>query len=84
MALNPLMLLKLRSRVEVFHQDHPKVLPFLKKVSAEALEEGGVLALSVTRPDGKAYSSNIRINANDVETVRMLLELLNNEDKKEE
>jgi len=74
MALNPMKLMKLKERFGLFREDHPKVLPFFKKLRSEALQEGSVLEMKVTTPDGKEYSSNIRLNAHDVETIRMFLQ----------
>ena len=37
-----------------------------------ALEEGSVIAMKVTTPDGRTIESNIRLTANDIETFRMM------------
>ena len=72
--MNPMFLMQAKQRLELFQKEHPKVLPFFNTVKAQALREGTVLELKVTDPDGKEYVSNIRLTANDVETVRMLSE----------
>ena len=56
----------------MFNQDHPKVGPFFQVLRDRALTEGAVLELKATTPDGKEYVSNIRLTANDIETLRML------------
>ncbi len=73
MAFNPMMLLKFRERLTLFNQDHPKVLPFLNMVKDRALEEGTVYELKVTTTDGQEYVTNIRLNQNDLESIRMLM-----------
>lgn len=72
MGFNPMALMKMKERLHVFREDHPKVLPFLSSVRANALEEGTVMEVKFTTKDGKEYASNIRINKNDVETLKML------------
>ena len=73
MAINPLMLLKFKERLDIFNRDHPKVLPFLNMVKDRALDEGTVYELKVTSPDGQEYVTNIRLNQNDLESIRMLM-----------
>ena len=70
--MNPMALLQMKDRFEIFQQEHPKVLPFLNAVWANALQTGTVLELKVTTPEGKELTSNIRLTENDIETIRML------------
>ncbi len=72
MAINPMQLLKMRERMNLFNQAHPRVQPFLAAVGAEAIREGAVLEMKVTSPEGKEYITNIRLNADDIETINML------------
>lgn len=72
MGLNVLALPKMKKRLELFREQHPKFLPFLKKVRADALAPGTVLEIKATTADGKEIASNIRLTAEDVETVDML------------
>lgn len=71
--MNPIKMLKNKERLELFLADHPKVAPYMHLLSREAIEEGTVLTLTAVRPDGKKYEGNIKINANDVETLRQVL-----------
>ena len=73
MALNPLMLLKLKDRLSIFQKDHPRVFPFFSMIKDQALEEGTVYELKVTTPDGSSYVTNIKLNENDLETIRMMM-----------
>ena len=43
-------------------------------VKNNALEEGTVFAMKVTTPEGKTIESNIRLTANDIETIRMMMD----------
>lgn len=74
MNLNPMMLMQLQQKIQTFQQDHPKFVPFMTAVKNNALEEGTVFAMKVTTPEGKTIESNIRLTANDIETIRMMMD----------
>ena len=74
MAVNPMQLLQLKERLSVFKADHPKFIPFLGAVRDNALLEGTVMEIKFTTPEGREFVSNIRMNANDIETIGMLIE----------
>ncbi len=75
MAMNPMALLKLKERLSIFRKDHPRMESFFRSIREEGLEKGAVLELKVTHEDGRERVTNIRINENDVETIRMLMDL---------
>ncbi len=72
MNMNPMMLMQLQQRLGLFQQDHPKVMPFMQSVGANAVTEGTVFAVKVTTPEGKVLESNIKLTANDIETLNMM------------
>ena len=72
MAMNPMQLLKLKDRLNLFRQDHPKVSPFFHRLREEGMPVGTVLELKATLPDGKEYVTSIRLTENDAETLRIL------------
>ena len=57
------MLQKLRSSVQTFRNNHPKFPLFLNAVSADALKEDTIIEINVTSPDGKHYSSNLKLKS---------------------
>ncbi len=73
MAVNPMALLKMKDRMKLFQQDHPKIRSFFRTLREHALTEGTVLEMKAVTPDGKEYTANIRLTANDVETIRSIL-----------
>lgn len=73
MAINPMKLMKLKDRLSLFKTEHQKALPFMRRLRDSGLEEGTILELSAEKPDGTKMTGNIRLTANDVETIRMLL-----------
>jgi hypothetical protein len=72
MNINPMALLKYRERLELFRSDHPRMEPFFHILREQTLIEGTVYEMKATTPDGKSYVANIRLTANDIETIRML------------
>ena len=72
MAINPLALMKMKERMHIFQQEHSKVGPFFSMLREKAVSEGSVVELKVTTPEGEEYVTNIRLTANDVETIHIL------------
>ena len=59
--------------IEELKAEHQKAIPFMRRLRDSGLEEGTILELSAEKPDGTKMTGNIRLTANDVETIRMLL-----------
>jgi len=72
MSINPMALLKYRERLDLFRADHPRVEPFFQALREQTLIEGSVYEMKATTPDGKEFVANIRLTANDIETIQML------------
>lgn len=69
------MLQKIKSSMDRFHNNHPKFPLFVKAVSNDALVEGTIIEINVTTPEGKSYSSNIKLKEDDIEMIKMLQQL---------
>lgn len=65
--MNPLKILELQNSWSQFKHRHPKFPSFLKAVSRHAILEGTILEIKVTDPDGKSYTSNLRLTKEDLE-----------------
>ena len=50
---NVSQLLELRALRNRFEKNHPKFFPFMKAAKTRALEEGSLIEISVTPPDGE-------------------------------
>ncbi len=74
MNMNPMMLMQLQQKLQTFQAEHTKFVPFVTAVKDNALEEGAVFAMKVTTPEGKTLESNIKLTANDIEMIRLLVE----------
>ena len=78
MAVNPMELMKLGERLRIFREQHPKVEKFIRDNFAGGLEEGSVMEIKVTKPDGKAAVCNFRVSPEDLETIRIIHSIRNN------
>lgn len=70
--INPMSLLKYKNAWGKFSENHPKFPHFLRAVSKNALSEGTLIEITVTTPDGKSYSSNLKIQPEDIELLQEL------------
>lgn len=67
MKMNPAMLFKLKGAWETFTQNHPKFPLFLNAVSNNAISEGSVVEIKVTKTDGESITTNLRVTQSDME-----------------
>lgn len=77
MAMNPMMLMKIKGMLEGFQQRHPRVMPFLRDAS-NRIQEGTVIEVKVTDANGHSITSNIRVTAEDMELLREAKEFSGN------
>lgn len=54
--MNPMALMKLMSAKNKFNANHPKVGAFFKAAFGSGLQEGTILELTVTKPDGQSFA----------------------------
>lgn len=73
--VNPKKLMELNRIKDDFVKRHPKVMEFFQKIAKEGIQEGSVIELTITRPDGSKTGSNMRVQKEDLELVEMLKEL---------
>ena len=71
MAVNPMEMMKMRQRLKLFTEQHPRFPAFVKQVKADALVPGTIMEMKVTTPEGREYITNIRLTPEDVETLHM-------------
>ncbi len=77
MAANPLELMKLAERYQIFASQHPKVPAFVRDVTGRAVREDAVIEIRVTDPEGKEYVTNMKVTPEDKETIEILKGLMN-------
>ena len=73
--LNPASLMKIMSAKNVFEENHPKFVAFVKAVFSKGIEEGTVMELTVTKPGQEPMTANIKVKQSDLELLQELKEL---------
>ncbi len=75
MALNPMMLFKIKKMWSDFTAAHPKVLPFFKEVGSGYLGEGTIIDITVTDPNGRNIRCNMVVRESDMELMKSISEM---------
>ena len=57
-----------------FNASHPKVGAFLKAAFAGGIQEGTIIEMKVTKPDGTEMTTNLKIKQSDLELLQELRE----------
>lgn len=78
MSMNPMTFMQLSALWVKFTQRHPKFPPFLKAASHAAMQEGAILEIQVTTPDGKSIASNLKITQEDLEMLQTIQQMQQN------
>lgn len=72
MAINPMKLLELKNLWSAFTRRHPKFPQFLSAVQQAGIQEGTIIEVQITSPDGKTFTSNMKVTAEDIDAVKSL------------
>ena len=67
MGMNPLALLKAKKSWETFCGNHPRFPAFLQAVQSAGIQEGTIIEVSVTTPEGRKMTTNVRLTASDMQ-----------------
>ena len=73
--INPFDFFKVKAGLGKLGEEHPKLFPFMKAVSAAGAREGTIVEMKVTTPEGQVLESNLKLTANDIELFRMIREI---------
>lgn len=71
--MNPAMLLSFKKKWDEFSVRHPKFVAFLGTLKNKGLDEGSIIDVAITLPNGEKYQSNIKLTAEDVEMIKGLV-----------
>ena len=55
-------LLKIKGAWETFSNNHPRFMPF-----CQAIDAGTIIEVKVTSPDGKEYTTNMKLTQSDMD-----------------
>lgn len=72
MAINPMKLLELKNLWSAFTKRHPKFPQFLSVVQQAGIPEGTIIEVQITSPDGKTFTSNMKVTSEDIDAVKSL------------
>ena len=72
MAINPMKLLELKNLWNAFTRRHPKFPQFISAVQQAGISEGTVIEVQITIPDGRTFTSNLKVQQEDIEAVRVV------------
>ena len=70
--MNPASLFKIKGLWEKFPANHPKFPAFLQAASNGMMSEGTIIDITVTAPDGRHISTNVKLKEEDLELFRQL------------
>lgn len=74
--MNAASLMKLMGARNQFNKNHPKFEAFLKNMFSRGIEEGTVIEVTVTRPDGEPVTANLKVLQSDLELLEELKGLM--------
>ena len=72
--MNPMEMMQMKSRMERFGKQHPRVVAFFSENHQE-LREGAVVEIRITSPEGRGVVTNMRLTAEDEETINVMKKL---------
>ena len=75
--MNPMDLMKIMSAKNRFQANHPKFGAFLKAAFAGVIQEGTILELTVTKPDGEKMTTNLKVQPSDLKLLNELRNMSN-------
>lgn len=68
--MNPAKLLTLKKEYTAFSQRHPKFMQFIITLIQNGVGVGSVIDVTVTMPDGRNWTSNMKVTEEDVEFIK--------------
>ena len=72
--MNPMNLLKIKGLLEQVKGRHPRVCLFLAD-AGKTMNEGTVMELTITTPEGRSLCTNMKVTAEDMELIRQIKEI---------
>lgn len=73
--INPTVIFQIKNAWDKFCMNHPKFPKFLQAAQQNSIDEGTVIEIKITKSNGDSVASNVKLNAEDLELFRQLMEL---------
>lgn len=70
--MNPASLFKLKGLWEKFTARHPKFPAFIQAAGTGMMNDGTIVDITITAPDGRRISTNVKLCEEDLELFRQL------------
>ena len=68
--MKPTDIFKMKGYWDKFCQNHPRFPMFLQAARNGMIEEGSIIDLKITSPDGRTINTNVKLTASDLEMFR--------------
>lgn len=65
--MNPTAIFKAKKSWETFCGNHPRFPAFLQAVQSAGIQEGMIIEVSVTTPEGKTLTTNVKLTDTDMQ-----------------
>lgn len=75
--MNPFSIMQMKTLFEKFQNNHPRVFQFFQAASV-MVEPGSVIEVTVTNPQGKTISTNMKVTEEDLQLLNQLKNLGSN------
>ena len=72
--MNPMAIMKIINAKTKFNASHPKFGAFLNAAFAGGIQQGTIIEMKVTKPDGTEMTTNLQIKQSDLELLQELRE----------
>lgn len=69
--MNPMALMQIKGLYDRFKNNHPKV-PMFFKAAGQNIGEGSIIEISITDPQGKKMTTNMKVSEEDLELFQQL------------
>ena len=73
--MNPIQMMRIKGMWDRFRERHPKLPLFINAVGSNCIVEGSIFEIDVTTPEGGHYTTNLKLTAEDIETIQQLKDL---------
>lgn len=76
--MNPMAMMKFKAELDGLIQRHPKFSKFVMYLAEQELPVDTVLDVSVKTPEGRTIHANMKLDAEDLQLIKMIKELKDN------
>ena len=70
MAINPNEITGIKKSLECLYQTTSQIPQFLSAVQQAGIPEGTIIEVQITSPDGKTFTSNMKVTSEDIDAVK--------------